>query len=468
MASGTKRWWIGSVALAALLTGCPQPCDSAGLQARLDRAMPGDVVEIGSCTYEGSFVVPHGITLRGAGRDRTVLRLASDGAIALSVGSSASNTETVIEHLQVISNGCAAVVARGQGAVVLNDVLLRADRGIGLGAEGLERISLESVSVEGALADGSLPDVVPLPPYTCDGTGPATHGIVMVDVPNATLRDVSSQGFAAFGALFIRTSVDWEGGHVNDHIGAGLEVFGGRARLSQLEICRSRQATAPIESFNALFAGGAQIESEGLVVCDGDAFGLMHDHAVAHHVDLIARNNGFAGIWVQDADSFSLRGTGTELVGNGFAGISALRVTNLEVDGATVRDTAMGTSIMGIGRIEAADGIHLVENGTVALSNLRLIQNARVGLLLDLAGASTETAALSNILADGIGEQFGALAQNGAIVPGWDDGIMRAGSAALNDLRFSGNLEIAGILGPSCLPYTSNVDMGGLNDLIGE
>jgi hypothetical protein len=430
--------------------------------------MPGDVVEVGSCTYEGPFVVPQGVTLRGAGRDRTILRLNSDHSIAVSVESSASDVTTVIERLQVTSTGCAAIVVRGQGAVVLRDMKIRADRGIGLGVEGLERISLEGVSVEGPLADGSLPDVVPLPPYTCDSADPATHGIVMVDVPNATLREVQSHGFAAFGALFIRTNLEWEGGSISDHIGAGLEVYGGRASLSRLEICRSRQATAPIESFNALFAGDAEIESEGLVVCDGDAFGVMHDHAVAHHVDLVARNNGFAGVWVQDTDSFSLRGAGTELIGNGFAGISALRVANLDVDGATIRDTAEGTSIMGIGRIEAADGIHLVQNGTVALSNLRLIENARVGLLLDLGGASTEAATLSNILAEGVGEQLGALAQNGTVAEGWDDGIMRIGSVISNDLRFTGSLDVAGILGPSCLPNTSAVDTEGLNGLIGE
>lgn len=469
MKTRRPRWsvrWALILGLGMLVSGCPDPCDGAALQSRLERAVEGDVVELGSCSYTGSFVLPAGVTLRGAGHDRTTLRSSPGSSIALSIESSTREPATMVENLAIASSGCAAAVVRGQGAALLHNVHVRAERGIGLGVEGTERVSLEHVSVEGPLSDGSLPDIVPLPPYTCDSANPATHGIVMIDVPNARLRDVQSRGFAAFGALFVRTELDWEGGAVNDHVGTGLEVYGGHARLSHIEICRSRQATAPIESFNALLAGGAEVESDGLVICEGDAFGIMHDHAIAHHTDLVARDNGFAGVWVQDAESFSLRGARSELTGNGFAGISALRVANFEVDGASIRDTALGTSIMGIGRIEAADGVHLVQNGNVALSNLRLAHNERIGLLLDLGGGSTATTTLSGIVAEGVGDQLGALAQNGTVITGWDTEVSRVGSPILNDAAFSGSLDIAGILGPSCLPDTDAVATEGLAGLI--
>lgn len=458
--------WSLVLGLGMLMSGCPDPCDGTTLQSRLDRAVEGDVVELGSCTYTGPFALPAGVTLRGAGRDRTTLRAGPGSAIALSAESSAGESPTRIENLAIASSGCAAAVVRGQGAIALRDVHIRVERGIGLGIEGVLHVSLERVSVEGPLSDGSLPDVVPLPPYTCESANPATHGIVMIDVPRAQLREVESRGFAAFGALFVRTELDWEGGAINDHVGTGLEVYGGHARLSHIEICRSRQATAPIESFNALLAGGAEVESEALVICEGDAFGIMHDHAIAHHTDLVAKDNGFAGVWVQDAESFSLRGARSELVGNGFAGISALRVANFEVDGASIRDTALGTSIMGIGRIEAADGVHLVQNEHVSLSNLRLAHNERIGLLLDLGGGSTATATLSGVVAEGVGDQLGALAQNGTVIAGWDTEVSRVGSPVLNDATFSGSLDIAGILGPSCLPDTDAVATEGLAGLI--
>ncbi|MDQ3034240.1 MAG: hypothetical protein M3Y87_17660 [Myxococcota bacterium] len=471
MESRTPAGIVALIAGAMLALGCePATCDAAELRARLAAAASGDVVEVGACTYEGAFAVPAGVTLRGAGPERTTLRLsAGSGGIVLDVSAGATTpgaAVTRIEQLRIVSSACAGIVVRGDGDAALTNVTVRADTGFALGVEGLRSIALENVSIEGALADGSLPAAVPFPPYDCASAVPATHGIVMLDVGDATLRGVSSRGFAAFGALFADTTVEWNGGTIADHVGTGLEVYGGSARLVGLEICRSRQASAPVESFNGVFAGGADIHSERLVVCDGDAFGLMHDGATASHVDLVARGNGFAGVWVQDAPSFALRGAGTELAGNGFAGLSALRVASLTVEDASIHDTTPGVAIVGLGAIEAADGLHLIDNGTAVLRNLRLSDNGRVGLLLDLGGATTDVAMLTGIVAEGSGEQLGVLAQNGTVTSGWDDGVSRVGAPMTNDPLFTGALDVAGILGPSCLPDPADLVAGGLATLL--
>lgn len=65
------------VILAA--TGCADDgyCDALELRGALSRAYTGDQIRVGVCRVSGSFTVPAGVTLRGAGTDQSIL--ASEG-----------------------------------------------------------------------------------------------------------------------------------------------------------------------------------------------------------------------------------------------------------------------------------------------------------------------------------------------------------------------------------------------------
>lgn len=456
---------LGPVVLAGLLAstvaGCAETeCDASSLRAELEAARAGDVVEVGACTVDGSFAVPAGVTLRGAGAGRSTLRGA--GGVVVELGA-AGDVAARLEDLTVVSEGCAGVVVRGDGEAALSRVSVEATRGLGIGAEGLAGLSLSDVQVTGPLAGGAVPSVVPLPPYDCASADPATHGLVVVDVGTATLRDVDSEGFAAFGALFVRSEVDWIGGQVSEHLGTGLEVYGGSARLEALTLCRARQGMAPIESFNGFFGGDAEISTSGLLVCEGEAFGLMQDGGRATHVGLVARDNGFAAVWAQNASVLSVTGAGTELLRNGFAGIAALDVGEVSVADATVGGTELRTVTSGMaGSVQAGDGVHLVRSPMVAARDLQLLDNQRVGLLLDLGGEASVGLSVTGVLAEGTGEQLGAVAQNGTVPDGWDEGVTRRGAPEVNDPAFSGRLPIGEAVGPSCLPDTSGLESAGL------
>ncbi len=92
---------------------------------------------------------------------------------------------------------------------------------MGIAVQDLSSLSLERVEVLGALVDGAIPATVPLPPYSCETADPATHGIVAVDVRDATLRDVETDGFAAYGALFVGTTFPGKAGAPTGISGAG-------------------------------------------------------------------------------------------------------------------------------------------------------------------------------------------------------------------------------------------------------
>lgn len=458
---------LAAFSLGVFALGCDDPtCDPAAIQSALDAAESGDVVELGPCTVVADLEMPAGVTLRGVDRERSVLEAASSVALRVS-GDPVSGAAARVERLTVRSAGCGGIVAIGAGAVEIEDVTVEVTRGIGLGVDGLAQLTLTAVDVVGPLADGSSPIAVPLPPHSCDNADPATHGVLLVRVGDARLRDVTTRGFVAFGALFIESSTTWNGGASTDHVGVGLEVYGGSADLTDLTLARARQDIALLESFGGLFAGGAQITSAGLRVTDGEVFGLLHDDSEGDHVDLVVEGNGFAGVWSQDSASLRISGTGTSIRDNAFAGVAAFRVGAVELADARIEATGEGLIESGpTGSVRAADGLHLVDSPNATLARLALLDNGRVGLLADLGGASTAALALTEVRVRGTGDELGAVAQNGTIDPSWDAAIAREGATAINDAAFTDTLEIAGAVGPSCLPNTTSVISAGLSSLV--
>lgn len=454
------------IAVCMIGFGCDSGgiCDEATLRDALADSSSGDVVELGSCTLETEVTVPAGVILRGAGPGASVLQ--SSSGVAITVATS-PGSPVVLQGMTIRSGGCAAVVARGDGEFEASDLVVEAEQGIGIAAEGLERFAMRDVIVQGTITPGVSPSSIPLPPYACTEGTPASHGIVAVRIDDLSFDEVSTFGFAAFGALLVESTSVWNGGANSDHIGAGLEVVGGQAELVDLELCGARQDLAPIESFNGVFVAGANIISERLRVCDGEVFGLFHASSAGSHTDLVAESNGFAGVWSQDSLSLDLQGAGTTLRSNGFAGVATFSVDEVSVADAMIAETRPGLIPMGDGAIRAADGIHLVGSASTTVARVQLVDNERIGAVIDLAGGSTTSVSLEavSVEAEGAGV-LGMVAQNGTIEAGWDTDVSRAADVARNDAEFAGALDIAGAVGPSCFPVVDSVVTGGVDALL--
>ena len=442
-------------------------CTAGALEERLGAAGTGDTVSLGACRIVGSFRVPAGVRLVGEGAQVSTIAAVPGGvAVTLELG----GAETSLADVTVESEtGCAAVVAQGDGAgdVALEAVSIRAIRGIGLGVEAVRRLRLDALEIVGGIApedaDATIP---PLPPYTCGQADPATHGLVLVDVEDAQLADVRIAGFSAVGALLLRSTVTWSGGSVTDGVGTNLEVWGGQATLEDLVIERAHDGLAPIESYGAVFASGAGVVGRRLSVTEQDATGLFVEGAAVELEDLVASDNGFAGVWVQSAASFAIRGAATRIEANGFAGVALLDIDDAVIADATIAGTVEKLGLSGpTTDVRAADGLHLVRSAG-SLSDLTLTDNPRVGLLVDLGGASTDALAIERVTVDASDDALGAVAQDGDLVAGWDSGVDRRGATAVNDAAFAEILAIARGVGPSCIPAPGELEVGGLASLL--
>ncbi|MEM9194742.1 MAG: hypothetical protein AAGF12_36520 [Myxococcota bacterium] len=459
--------WLYSTSAALGMFILPQGCASdddcpstSALQASLDAAGPGGTVTLGSCTVAGPLRVPAGVTLTGGGEAVTVIQSTSGTAVRVEAGAG-----TGLSQLSVESDGCAAVVATGSGPVELRSLDVRASTGVGLAVEGVTTLTIEDVDVIGPVTAATADDTMPsLPPFRCGTSTLATHGIVLVDVADARVTNTTVDGFSAFGVLALRSTTTWMGGRSSNHLGTAFEVWDGSATVNALTVRNTSDGAGAVESFGVVFGGGATVTTADLMVEDGDAFGVFHDGATVTHQSLVARNNGFAGVWAQNSDDLQILGT-SRIVDNAFAGVTTIGSRRVELDGAEVTGTTEGIRIDGVRTVRAGDGVHFIDSQG-ALRNLTMANNERVGALFDLGGGSTSDFAADNLMIDGSGTALGAIVQNGTIMPGWDASVQRLGATLANDMAFLGALDIAGAVGPVCFPPLDQVETAGIGPLL--
>lgn len=450
-----------ALALVALASACGDPsCPSAAeLQTELDAAAAGDVVLLGACRVEGSLVVPVGVTLAGEGAD-SIVTGATGRVLTLET---AAGSVTTARDLRVESSACGAVVATGSGDAVLEGTEIVVSQGVGVAVEGAS-LAIRDVDIVGPVDAADLAVSLPaLPPFSCGG-GAATHGLVAVDATVVAER-TDVRGFEAFGALLVRSTTTWSESELRANLGVGLEVLDGSADLTDVTLAEASFGALAIEAYDGIFVGDATVTSTRLRATDGSTYGLFHaDGVVATHTDATVTGNGFAGVWAQGGGALTL--DGATVMDNAFAGVATFDNPALEVLGSTIGGTSESAGVFGLRTVTAADGLHLIRSaGSVEGTDLR--RNARVGLLLDLDGGTTADYSFDSVVVEGVGAELGAIAQNGTVAPGWDAAIDRLGDTAVNDPALAGVLDIAGAVGPPCLPPVDGVATGGIGTLVG-
>lgn len=446
-----------------LLVGCGSgtASTSAELTDALTGATAGETVTIAAGTFVGNFEVPAGVTVRGAGAGTTILR--SDAGQVLNVRTSAGSTSTV-EGLTVESAGGAGIALGGAGGAALTDVTVSFTRGVGVGAEGLATLALTRVNVQGPVTSANAT----MQPVDATPETAATHGLVVVNVAEATAIELTVGGAALIGALFVDSDTTWTGGAANENLGVGLMASGGTIALDSMEICRTLQGFRLPPVFGGVFTDSVVVTSNEMTVCENDGFGLVHSDAGGRHTDLVGASNSNAALWAQQTSGLEIDGAGTVFSDNEFAGMVFIDSSDIGVTGASVEGTRLATRTVGLtGRVDVGDGIQLVRStSAIAIDAVTLTDNERAGLLLDLGAADTSGVGLTSVNASGTGAQLGVIAQSGTIGMGWDSGVTRSADLSTNDAAFQASgvpLDVVGIVTPTDLPATTGLSSGGLS-----
>ncbi|MBW2463615.1 MAG: hypothetical protein JRH11_18330, partial [Deltaproteobacteria bacterium] len=198
--------------------------DSESLSAALASASPGDRVCLTAGVFQGSFDVPAGVELCGAGAGLTrIVGPAGSPALRVVPG---GTMHSVIRDVTVEAQGAFAVFSIGPGDLEIIDTDVDVPSyGAGIGAESLSSLTLTNVNVMGPVTEVNAGDM-PLEP-TIDNS--ANYGVVAVSVMTVEASSVEVSGFAHVGVLSVSSNLNWDGGGVFSNLGTGLLVHGGTA-----------------------------------------------------------------------------------------------------------------------------------------------------------------------------------------------------------------------------------------------
>lgn len=471
-------------------SGGAVPCaDTAeALTAALADASAGDTVRACEGTFEASFDVPAGVSLRGAGRDATTL-VAPEGEVAVLLQPGADQRSDVSD-LSIVWSARAGIVALGAGTTSLSHVDVSTEGvGIGIGADGLASLRLTDVSVDGPVGEMDA-DGYPVQPSAMAWIANApAYGVVLVHVGSAEIESLDVRGFAAGGVELVESSATWDGGSVCGVFGTGILVYGGDATIERVDVCDLWQEGRLAPTAGMFLAAGASVTTTELTVTgmgsEGgrhDAVGIVQDAAFGTHDGLVVTGNESGGVRIQHAAGTAaapaLTITGSDLSGNGKGGLIALESSGLVVSAVTIDETALVPTIDLIGgSFDMGDGIQIVrcadagaacaaELTDIALTDVVLTNNARIGLLVSANNGSTAGISVSGISTSGEGTMLGAITQLATDEPsGWAS-VSRSGAVTDNDAGFSGTLETVGIIDPEVLP-SAELAEGGVGGIVG-
>jgi len=469
--------------------GCPELddtefCDETAIQDALDKASESDVVRLGACRVTGNLTVPPGITLAGTVEEDGESVVESTEGVAIMVSSGAVPGR--VEDLTVVSGGSVGILVEGEsGAVELARVVIRPAKGIGLSVEDIDSVTISDVTIAGPITPENVgsfqwenrdPDdehsTMVLDPDIA-----ATHGLVIIgvgqgspaDEPGANLSNVAISGFGMFGAVLVNSNTRWVGGGVQDTSSTGLMIHGGRASLEAVELRDVfHSGQSPVPAYCGVIAAEADVGTEGLTISGCARYGILHDNASAVHVNVTAEDNQDVALWAQGCHELEVSGASTMISGNAHAGIvvretDIVTIVDAHVESTLERQIRVGET----GHAVVGDGIQLIDiDGSVLLGDLTLLNNARVGLLIDTT-FEPETWDLSSIVVEGSGAQLGAVAQGQGIPSDWDSEIERRGETVSND-ESPPTLMMKGVLSAEQQPDVSFLGNEGIAGVIGD
>jgi hypothetical protein len=438
-------------ALAAAGCGVGGVCGEPELTAALGAAREGDVVEVGDCTVAGAFTLPGGVTLRGAGNG-AVLRSVEGGAPVITIG---TGSPARVESLTIeVHHGGIGLRAVGTGAPELRGLDVRVERGVAIGLGSLTSATIVDLDLIGPITRANAATA----PMTPDLTG--TFGLVTRDVAMLSLESVRARGFALAAISIERGRATWvdrdDATDVHETRGVGVALFGAEATLDGLEVGAMLGAPGlPGVAIGAMDDAGApsHATAERVTIEGGDGYGFFADASDLVLATVEVRDLVSAGICLQGG---SLVGSDLVVERNGGAGVLAIDTTSVSIQRASLGAHRQILYVAASGPTASiGDGIHVVrESGAappvdLSLVDVEVVDNVRVGLIVDAADTAPARFELTRVLARAEGmEAYGVIAQRATMLPAtWESGVTREGSALANDAS-APMLDIAGIVMP--------------------
>ncbi len=435
-------------------------CNADALRAALAAATPGTTVQIGACRIDGgNFTVNAGVRVEG--QNSVVSSVEVPVGMSGFIVRGGAGTSSVAK-LRIGSDGLAAIVVDGSGAVALENLVIQPRRGVGIAGDVLPRLHLGDVTLEGPLPATVATTFNPL---LASPTTTAVLGIALASVSNLTMNRVSASGFANGGIIVTNSGLAADRIDVSRNFMTGMTVWGGRSYLDHSEARNNFKGLMATPAAGFAFLGGAEVSTDNLSASENVGYGVFHDHTtMVEHDGATVVDNTYTGIYVNASQYVQL--DNVNAWSNWGAGILAIDTTLLSIDNAHIRETHLAT----IGGAPIGDGILAVRT-LVDIDQAQIQESARAGVLVELASGRTTAELLFNRL-HVRGGLFGVIVQSGSLTyPMITLGITRTHPLELADAMFgtSGTpLPVSGNISPEIIPLPARIAASGVGFLVGS
>jgi len=396
----------------------------------------------------------------------------SDKCICLSTGEFERgieiNREIVIggcgkENTKIKATDSTAVIVKADNVTVMGLTIESNDYGIT--AEGVSDLNILEVNIDctGSVALKGV-DVVGL--ITQNGliNGSDEGNIaVVLSGSEATLENITVEGFAKAGVVTRNSDVNFSDSKVNSVSNVAVWVGGGTMSISEINIEDTKEGSVGLTSmgFGLVASEGAEVTAGNLSVKNSAHTGVVFDNATGELTDTNLSGNGFGGFWAQNispgagmSSAVTLKGENMVIENNEVAGIYGIDVVGLIVQNGIIRSTQETEIPKGSGGdLIVGDGLFVLgaalstEDAAITVEGTEFQDNSRAALLFD-GTASSVGAELSGInlsaisINDGEG-QHGLITQNGQepvqLREGLDNNAFKD-----SDANFAGQLPVFG------------------------
>lgn len=467
------------------------------LQERLDNALPGDIVEAESGSYEGPFTIPEGVTLKAIEPGEVILISKKPGFVVEL--EPYGEFPTAIDGCVIESEtGSAALIANGAGEIALAnlDVKLTGKKGVGILLQGLSKADLQNISVDGMFPENEVMSVA------FDGSMKAKEypvlGLGAVDVDLLVINELKVERFLSFGLLALGGVTEWTGGSASRIVGTAVIADNvSEFHMTDVNIEEIWQGARLEPPMGVVLNNGGAFRSSDLKLSNVEGIGIFQGAGVLSQyksLEIINTKEGIdnrslTGLWIQDAQASAL-GPSAAIISGDDGSLSVIEsvgesaITAMNVSGLVIQDTELRLTEnrevfldAEVGTTSIGDGLHLVgSTKDVSLKNVSLVGNERVGIRLEAEGAALDTMTAENVSITGVESDEGLIGQNGVVVTGMSGEDTFSSQVSVDTLELAeadmavrnGELPVPKVNNRKTAGQIMNSGLIGTGGLIGE
>jgi parallel beta-helix repeat protein len=370
------------------------------IQKAIDRVSPGTVICLAEGTWEENLRIEKSLTLRGAGRERSVIKGKDEGKAIIWIYSN-SEIQVTLEGLTITEpKYIRGVHIGGSAKVLIRDSQISRSRGDGIFITDQARVSLSNSSISGNDSSGLwVNSVLGLlfgsPQVELVATtvlGNKLYGVQVssvlgapqMKVENSTITQNGDVGLSVFGYLFGSPKVDLLESTISENGLWGLEVIG------QAEVRIENSVISNNEAGMSL-GGSAKVLLVSTTISKNKRGIDVNQSADASLKECIVSENRNLGISVQNSAKVSLQHCivsrngdlgGFHVFGSAKVTIESSSVFENDECGFLIGDASQvhlrETNISGNGR----DGLSVLGSARVDLQKCTIENNKRSGVFV--------------------------------------------------------------------------------------